>query len=185
MVQQMVAAAKPKMEAAIAHFTEELKTVRTGRANPAMLDGVMVSAYGSQMPLKQVATITSPEPQQLLVQPFDMGLLNDIRTAIMQAELGFNPSDDGRTLRIVIPALTAERREELVKRVGKMAEQTRISLRNIRGEIWEQIQKAQKEGQISEDNRDWGRDEIDKLTGEFNKKVEELVKEKEAEIRTV
>jgi ribosome recycling factor len=185
MVQQMVAAAKPKMEAAIAHFTEELKTVRTGRANPAMLDGVMVSAYGSQMPLKQVATITSPEPQQLLVQPFDMGLLNDIRTAIMQAELGFNPSDDGRTLRIVIPALTAERREELVKRVGKMAEQTRISLRNIRGEIWEQIQKAQKEGQISKDNRDWGRDEIDKLTGEFNKKVEELVKEKEAEIRTV
>jgi ribosome recycling factor len=185
MVQQMVAAAKPKMEAAIAHFVEELKTVRTGRANPAMLDGVMVSAYGSQMPLKQVATVASPEPQQLLVQPFDTSLMGDIRTGIMQAELGFNPSDDGRALRIIIPPLNAERREELVKKVGKMAEQTRISLRNVRGETWDHIQKAQREAVISEDNRDWGRDEIDKVTAEFNKKVEELVKEKEAEIRTV
>ncbi|HSI21288.1 MAG TPA: ribosome recycling factor [Verrucomicrobiae bacterium] len=185
MVQQMVSAAKPKMDAAIAHFGDELKTVRTGRANAAMLDGVMVSAYGSMMPLKQVATVTSPEPQQLMVQPFDAGLLNDIRVGIVQADMGFNPSDDGRTLRIVIPPLTAERREELVKKVGKMAEQTRITLRNIRAEVWEHVQKAQKDGQISEDNRDWGRDEIDKVTGEYNKKVEALVKEKEVEITTV
>lgn len=185
MVQDMVSAARPKMDAALAHFVEELKTIRTGRANAAMLDAVMVSAYGSVMPLKQVATVTTPEPQQLMVQPFDTGLLNDIRTAIVQADLGFNPSDDGRSLRIVIPPLTAERREELVKKVGKMAEETRISLRNVRGEIWEQIQKAQKAGEISEDNRDWGRDEIDKLTAEYNKRVEEAVKEKEAEIRHV
>jgi ribosome recycling factor len=185
MVQDMVSAARPKMDAALAHFVEELKTIRTGRANAAMLDGVMVSAYGSMMPLKQVATVTSPEPQQLMVQPFDAGLLGEIRTAIVQADLGFNPSDDGRTLRIVIPPLTAERREELVKKVGKMAEETRISLRNVRGEIWEQIQKSQKAGEISEDNRDWGRDEIDKVTAEYNKKVEEEVKEKEAEIRHV
>lgn len=185
MVQDMVSAARPKMDAALAHLAEELKTIRTGRANAAMLDSVMVSAYGSMMPLKQVATVNTPEPQQLMVQPFDTGLLNDIRTAIVQADLGFNPSDDGRTLRITIPPLTAERREELVKKVGKMAEETRISLRNIRGEIWDQIQKSQKAGEISEDNRDWGRDEIDKVTAEYNKKVEDEVKEKEAEIRHV
>lgn len=185
MVQPMVAAARPKMDAAITHLAEELKTIRTGRANAAMLDTVMVSAYGSQMPLKQVASVTSPEPQQLMIQPFDAGLIGEIRTAIVQADLGFNPSDDGRALRIVIPALTTERREELIKKVGKIAEETRISLRNVRGEIWEEIQKAQKAGEISEDNREWGRDEIDKITAEYNKKVEEHVKEKEAEIRHV
>jgi ribosome recycling factor len=185
MVQEMVAAARPKMDAAIAHFTEELKTVRTGRANVAMLDGVTVSAYGSMVPLKQIASVMAPEPQQLLIQPYDTSQLADIRTAIVQADMGFNPSDDGRALRIVIPPLTSERREELIKKVGKMAEETRITIRNVRGDIWDQIQKAQKDAQISEDNRDWGRDEIDKTTAEYNKKVEELVKEKEGELRTV
>lgn len=185
MVQQMVAAAKPKMDAAISHFTDELKTIRTGRANAAMLDGVMVNAYGSMMPLKQVATVASPEPQQLMVQPFDTSLLPDIRTAIVQADLGFNPSDDGRALRIIIPPLTSERREELIKKVGKLAEGARIAVRNVRGEIWDHIQKAQKDAEISEDNREWGRSEIDTITSDYNKKVEELVKEKEAEIRTV
>jgi len=185
MIQDLVKPAHTKMEAALHHFTEELKTVRTGRANAAMLDTVMVSAYASMLPLRQVATITTPEPSQLSVQPFDAGLLPDIRKAIVDAELGFNPSDDGRTLRIVIPPLTAERREELVKKVGKMAETARIAVRNVRGEIWESIQEAQKEGEISEDNRDWGRTEIDTITAEFNKKIEEVVKEKETEIRTV
>lgn len=181
----MVEAAKPRMETALAHFSDEIKTVRTGRASASMLDSVMVPYYGTMSPLKQMATITSPEPQQLLIQPFDSNALNDIRMGIQQAELGFNPSDDGRVLRITIPPLTAERREELAKKVHKMAEEARIVLRNIRGEIWEEIQKAQKAGEISEDNRDWGRDEIDKMTAEFNKKVEETAKEKEAEIRTI
>jgi ribosome recycling factor len=185
MVQQMVAAARPKMDAALAHFADELKTIRTGRASVAMLDSVMVSYYGSQVPLKQVATLTTPEPTQIFIQPFDAGSLNDIRTAIQQADLGFNPSDDGRTLRIIIPPLTADRREELVKKVHKISEEARISIRNIRGEVWDIIQKSQKEGEISEDNRDWGRDEIDKMTAEYNKKIEEAVKEKEVEIRTI
>ncbi len=185
MVQPMVAAAKPKMDMALSHFAEELKTVRTGRANAAMLDNVMVSAYGSQMPLKQVATVASPEPQQLLIQPFDATLIPEIRAGILQADMGFNPSDDGRAVRIAIPALTEDRREELIKKIGKMAEEARISLRNVRGDIWEQIQKAQKNGEISEDNRDWGRDEIDKVTADYNKKIEEHVREKEAEIRHV
>ena len=185
MVQQMVGAAKPKMEAALGHFTDELKTVRTGRANAAMLDGVLVPYYGTMTPLKQMATVTSPEPQLLVIQPFDGNALNDIRMGIQQAELGFNPTDDGRVLRISVPPLTSERREELVKKIHKMAEEARIAIRNIRGEIWEDVQKAQKAGDISEDNRDWGREEVDKITADFNKRVEEAVKEKEAEIRTV
>ncbi len=185
MVQDLLKPAKPKMETALQHFVEELKTVRTGRANAAMLDGVMVLYYGSMVPLRQMATIASPEPSQLLIQPFDAAALPDIRKSIVDADLGFNPSDDGRSLRIVIPAPTAERREELVKKVGKMAEAARISVRNIRAEIWEAIQKAQKESLISEDNRDWGRDEVDKIIAEYNKKIEEVVKEKEVEIRTI
>ena len=185
MVQPLITAAKPKMEAAISHFQDELKTLRTGRASSAMLDAVMVSYYGSVTPLKAIATVTSPEPSQLLIQPFDMSAIKDIREAIMQADLGFNPSDDGRTLRIVVPPLTAERREELVKRAGKMAEAAKVSIRTVRGSVWEEIQAMQKRAEISEDNRDYGRAEIDKLTGEFNKKVDELLKEKEAEVRTV
>src|SRR5690348_15520054 len=131
MVQQMVAVARPKMDAALTHFTDELKTIRTGRASVAMLDSVMVSYYGSQVPLKQVANLTTPEPTQILIQPFDAGSINDIRAAILQADLGFNPSDDGRTLRIVIPPLTADRREELVKKAHKTSEEARISIRNI------------------------------------------------------
>lgn len=182
MVQEMVAAARPKMEATLQHLTEELKTVRTGRASAQMLDGVMVMYYGTQTHLKQLATINVPEPTQILIQPFDANAVSDIVTAIRSAELGFNPTDDGRSVRITVPPLTAERREELAKKVGKMAEAARISVRTIRGDIWEDIQKAQKAAEISEDNREWGRDEIDKLTGEYNKKIEEIAKVKEGEI---
>ncbi len=181
----MVAAAKPKMEAAVAHFTEELKSVRTGRATTQMLDGVMVSYYGSMAPLRQMATISVPEPTQLLIQPFDANALSDIRQGVEQAQLGFSLSDDGRVLRVVIPPLTSERRDEMVKKVGKLAEEARISVRTARGEGWEKIQESQKKGEITEDNRDWGREELDKVVGEFNKRIEELAKEKEVELRTV
>jgi len=185
MVQDLVAAAKPKMEAALTHFVEELKTVRTGRANAAMLDSVMVVAYGTMGPLRQVATITIPEATQILVQPFDPSTIPAIRTGIEEAQLGFNPSDDGRVLRLMVPPLTSERREEYVKKVGKMAEETRIAVRNIRGDVWEHIQKLQKDAEISEDNRDWGRSELDKVTADFNKRIEETAKAKENELRTV
>lgn len=173
------------MEAAISHFVDELKTVRTGRASVNMLDGVMVDYYGTPTPLKAVASITVPEAAQILIQPFDPKLIAEIRNAIVQADLGFNPSDDGRVLRLSVPSLTSERREELVKMIGKMAETARVAVRNIRGEAWEEIQKTEKAGDISQDNRDWGRDELDKITGDFNKRIESSTKEKEAEIRTV
>lgn len=185
MVEQMVAAAKPKMESALEYFQNELKTVRTGRASAGMVEHVTVSYYGTPTPLKALATLTVPEATQILITPFDASSVKEIVNAIRDANLGFNPSDDGRTIRLNIPPLTAERREELVKMVGKMGEEARIAIRQIRGKVWEDIQKAQKDSVITEDNRDWGRDEIDKITGEFNKKIETAVKEKEAEIRTV
>ena len=185
MVQDMVNVAKPKMEAAYTHFLSEAKTLRTGAASAQLVDHIMVPYYGSMTPIKALASITTPEPQQILITPFDAGSINDIRQGIIQAELGLNPSDDGRVMRINIPPLTTERREELVKKLNKMAEEARISVRTARGESWETIQEAQKKSEISEDNRDYGRDALDKMTSEFNKKIEETTKEKETEIRTV
>ncbi|MEI6478203.1 MAG: ribosome recycling factor [bacterium] len=185
MVEQMVASAKPKMEAAVEHLLSELKTLRTGRASAQMLDSVQVVYYGTQTPLKALANLTVPEPTQILIQPFDASAVKDIVTAIKDSGLGFNPSDDGRSIRLIVPPLTAERREELVKMAHKMGEESRISIRQIRGKVWDEIQKAQKDSEITEENRDWGRDEIDKLTADHNKKIEQAIKDKEAEIRTV
>jgi ribosome recycling factor len=185
MVQEMVAKAKPLMDAAVAHFIQELKSIRAGRASATILDSVMVSYYGVPTALKQVATVTIPDATQILVQPFDITLIPALRTAIQEAELGLNPSDDGRMLRLSVPPMTSDRREEYIKKVGKMAEAARVNVRTIRGDIWEHIQKAQKDALISEDNRDWGRAEIDKVTGEYNKKIEVLTKEKETELHTV
>lgn len=184
-VKSVVASVRPKMDAAVQHLVEELKTVRTGRANAAMLDQVVVPYYGAMTPLKQMANITVPEPMQLLIQPFDAQAFGDIRLALVNAELGVSMSDDGRVLRLTIPALTQERREEMAKKVGKLAEEARISVRNIRGEVWDKVQSAQKASEISEDNREWARDELDKVTSEYNKKIEELMKAKEEEVRTI
>jgi ribosome recycling factor len=185
MVQDMVNSAKPKMEAALSHFQSEMKNIRAGRASAQMLDSVVISYYGTPTPLKGLATITTPDAAQILIQPFDVAIVKEINNAISLSDLGFNPSDDGRVVRINVPPLTADRREELVKKIGKTAEAARVSVRAVRGDVWEEIQKSQKDGVISEDNRDWGRAEIDKLTAEYNKKIEQMTKDKEVEIRTV
>lgn len=185
MVQDIVNQAKPRMELAFKHYLEELKTVRTGRVSPNIFDSVMVTYYGVQTALKQLATVSVPDATQIVIQPFDSNAINDIRVAIQNSEYGFNSSDDGRVLRISVPPLNAERREDLVKKIGKISEEARVAIRNIRGEIWEEVQKAEKNAEISEDNRDWGRAELDKLAGEFNKKIETEMKEKEAEVRVV
>ena len=154
--------------------------MRTGRASAQMLDGIVVTYYGTPTPLKALATVNAPEPSQILIQPFDANAIKAIREAIVEAELGFNPSDDGRVLRISVPPLTGERREELIKRAGKMLEAAKIAVRNVRGEVWEHIQKLQKDGEISEDLRDQGRGDVDELTAEYNKKLETATKEKKS-----
>ncbi len=177
--------AKPQLAAALSHYEDELRTVRTGRANTAMLDGVKVLCYGSLMPLNQIASVNTPEATQLTVQPFDKGNIAAIRTAIADADLGFNPTDDGNLVRIIIPALTTERREVLVKQVHGLGETARVSVRGIRAGLREAVEKAKKEGGASEDQRDWAFEHIEKMVSDTNKTIETMTKEKEQELRTI
>ena len=155
--------------------------VRAGRANPASLDVVNVSYYGSLTPLKQLATISVPEARQLLIKPFDKGALSDIEKAIVAANLGYNPSNDGETIRIVIPELTEERRKELVKQVKALAEEGKVSIRNIRHDGLEEVKKLE----ISDDEKKGIEKDIQDLVNDYNKKIESLLKEKEQELLTV
>jgi ribosome recycling factor len=177
--------APSQFQAAIEHFDAELKTVRTGRANVAMLDSVRAVVYGSPMPLNQVATITTPEASQLLVTPFDSSNVTAIRTAITDANLGFNPSDDGRAVRIIIPALTTDRRKELVKQVNKLAEEARISVRGVRAKLRDDVEKGKKDGSVSEDQQSWAFDKIQKHVDDTNHKIDDLAKAKETDLLTV
>lgn len=175
-----------RFEAAVKRFEEELRKVRTGRAHPDMLDGLMVMAYGAQMPLKQVASVTAPEPDQILVTPFDPANIQDIALAIRNdSTLGFNPSDDGRNVRVPVPALTEERRREIVKSLGDKAEQARIGLRGIREE-------ARKAAKLQKEAKAYGDDElkriekaIDDEMSKYNARIDAVMKDKEAEIMTI
>ena len=168
-----------KMKKSIESYENRLKTVRAGRANPSSLDGVVVSYYGTPTPLKQLATISVPEATQLLIKPFDKGCLKDIEKAIF--DLGYTPNNDGETIRIVIPALTEERRKELTKQVKKMAEDAKISIRNIRHDGIEEAKKME----APEDEVKGAEDRIQDLVNEYNKKIDTILKEKEQELLTV
>ncbi len=175
-----------KMTGALEHFEEELKKVRTGRAHPSMLDSVMAEVYGAKMPLNQVANITAPEPQQLLVTPFDPGNITAIVTAIRDDQsLGFNPSDDGRVIRVPVPALTEERRKQLVKQTSEKVEEARIALRNVRQDALKDAKAKKQAKELSEDDEKRVEKEIDKLMGDMQEKLEELFKAKEKDILTI
>ncbi len=170
-----------KMKGALANLEKRFTTVRAGRANPSSLDGVVVDYYGSMTPLKSLATISVPEATQLLIKPFDKGCLNSIEKAIIAANLGYNPSNDGETIRIVIPALTEERRRELTKQVKAMAEDAKVSIRNIRHEANEKIEKME----LSEDVEKGMMKEVQDLVNEYNKDIDNTYKDKEKELMTV
>lgn len=170
-----------KMDKAIATLEKRFTTVRAGRANPSSLDGIMVEYYGSMTPLKQLATISVPEARQLLIKPFDRGCLKDIEKAILASNLGYNPGNDGETIRIIIPELTEERRRELVKQVKALAEETKVAIRNIRREGLENVSKLE----VSEDEEKGLEKDIQDIVNEYNKKVEAKLKEKEEELLTV
>lgn len=160
----------------------DLARVRTGRASVALLEGIRVEAYGSLMPLAQVASLAAPEPRLLTVQPWDTSLIGEIEKAILKSDLGLTPANDGKVIRLPIPALTTERRKELVKMVKKMAEEAKVALRNIRRDANEQIKKLKNDKQISEDDAHRATDEVQKITDEFIKKVDGLAADKEKEI---
>lgn len=183
---QIAAEAKTKLQNAVEYFQDELKKLRTGRAHPSMLDGIMVQAYGTPMPLIQVASITVPEPQLLQITPFDPNNLQAIAAAIRENQaLGLNPMDDGRVVRVPIPALTTERRQQIVKQLGEKAEETMITMRNIRHDALKQADQAKKDKTMSEDDVNRLQKQVDDLMAEHKSQVEQLAKEKESDIMSI
>lgn len=176
---------REKMETAIQAFTRNLATVRAGRANPSILDNVFVDYYGAPTPLNQLAQVGAPEPRLLVITPFDKTAVGEIEKAILKADLGLSPSNDGNVIRINIPALTEERRKELTKVVGKYAEESRIQVRNIRRDANDQLKKLEKEATITEDELRINQDQVQNETDGFIEKIDTLVTEKEAEILEV
>lgn len=176
---------KPKMEAVIEDFRRKLANFRTGRATVGLLDSVMVDYYGTPTPLNQMASVAVPEPQLLTVQPWDTTQLGVVEKAITQANLGMNPSNDGKMIRVPIPALNEERRKQLAKQVSEVAEDHRIAIRNVRHSSNDALKKLAKDKAISEDEERGGFDEVQKLTNTFIAKLDELAKNKETEIMSV
>ncbi len=170
-----------KMDKTMESLGKKFATVRAGRANPSSLDGIMVEYYGVMTPLKQLATISVPEARQLLIKPFDRSCLGAIEKAILSSNLGYNPGNDGETIRIVIPELTEERRIELTKQVKALAEEAKVSVRNIRREAMEDVEKLE----LPEDEEKGMEKDIQDLVNEYNKKIENDLKEKENELLTV
>jgi len=177
--------AKRRMEGAVRNLTNELASVRTGRASTALLDRVSVDAYGSRMPLTQLATVQAPEPRMLTVQPYDRSLMKTVEKALMESDLGLTPSNDGQVIRLPIPQLTEERRKELVRLVHKMAEEARIAVRNVRRDVLNELKRAERDGDVSRDELARAQDEMQKLTDSEVKAVDELMHRKEAEIMEV
>jgi ribosome recycling factor len=177
--------ARPRMEAVIEDVRRKLATVRTGRAAVSLLDNVMVEYYGTPTPLSQMASVHVPEPQMLTVQPWDQTQLGAIEKAIRAADLGLNPSNDGKLVRIPIPPLTEERRKQLAKQVHEIAEEHRTAIRNIRRDSNDRLKKLLKDKTISEDNERDGLEEIQKMTNTYIGKIDELMKTKETEILSV
>jgi len=176
---------RTRMEEALEAIRREFSTVRTGKATPALLDSVRVEAYGSQMPLNQVATINTPESSMIMVQPFDKSLLVDIEKAIMMSDLGLNPMNDGNVIRVPVPPLNEERRKEFVKILHKMAEEGRISVRHARRTVRDQIHDLVKNHDIGEDEARRREDQLEKLTHEYSDKIEALLKVKEEEVMAI
>jgi ribosome recycling factor len=176
---------RPRMEAAVEDLRKRLATVRTGRAVVSLLDPVVVDYYGTPTPLNQMASIHVPEPQTITVQPWDQTQLKAIEGAIRSADLGLNPSNDGKLVRVPIPALTEERRRQLAKQVHEFAEEHRTAVRNVRRDANERLKKLLKDKTISEDAERDGLEEIQKLTNAFIGKIDELAKNKEQELMSV
>lgn len=184
-VEKVLKETKPKMEAVIEDLKRKLANVRTGRATVGLLDGVMVDYYGTPTPLNQMASIAVPEPQMLTVQPWDISQIGAVEKAIIAANLGLNPSNDGKMIRLPIPPLNEERRKQLARQVHEIAEDHKIAIRNIRHQSNDALKKMLKEKAISEDDERYGLEEVQKLTNIYTSKTDELAKNKEQEIMKV
>ncbi len=177
--------AEERMKKAVASYRRELATLRAGRANPSLLDRVTVDYYGAPTPLNQMANISVPEARLLLIQPYDKSVIGDIEKAIQKAELGLSPSNDGDVIRIAIPALTEERRKELVKLVKKYTEEGKVAVRNIRRDANDELKKLEKNGDMTEDDLRHYNDEVQKLTDRYVAEIDSIASDKEKEIMEV
>lgn len=183
MIEEIKENAQKKMEKSLNLLTQELSQLRTGRASPALLEGIKVEYYNSMLPLNQVASISIPEPRLIVIQPWDKTVLPNIEKAIFKSAIGLTPNNDGNVIRLPIPPLTTERREELIKLSQRIGEEAKVAIRNIRREANNEIKRAAKDKKISEDESYKGQEEIQKITDEFIEKVEEVLNKKEKEIR--
>lgn len=185
MSEKLLKETREKMEHAAKAYSKNLATVRAGRANPALLDSIQVEYYGALTPLNQLASISVPEARLLVVTPFDKSSISDMDKAIQKADLGLTPANDGNVIRLAIPALTEERRKELVKVVGKYAEESKVQIRNIRRDTNDQLKKDEKAGDLTEDDLRAYQEDVQNETDKYIKKIDDLTKEKEQEIMEV
>lgn len=176
---------KEKMEKCLDALNRDYKAVRAGRANPAILDRVTVDYYGTPTPINQMAAISVPEPRMLMIQPWDASTLKDIEKAINTAEIGINPSNDGKVIRLAFPALTEERRKELVKDISKRGEEAKVAVRNVRRDAMDDIKKLKKNNEITEDDQKNGEKKLQDITDNYIKQIEEMVKKKEDEVLSI
>lgn len=174
--------AEDRMEKAVQVFHSQLQGLRTGRATPALIDSIRVDYYGSPTPLKQIANISVPEPQQILIRPFEVSIIGEINKAIQASDVGMAPNSDGRVIRLNVPPLSTERRKQLVGRVKELAEEARVSIRNIRRDANKHADQAQKDKTMSEDERDTCKDEVQKFTKKYEGKVNDQATAKEKDI---
>ncbi len=185
MVKDVLKQAEEKMKATVEHFRKELAGVKAGRATPALLDKVHADYYGTSTPVSQMATISAPEPRVLIIDPWDKSAMKAIEKAILTSDLGLNPNNDGKVIRLNLPPLTAERRKELVKTISKRAEEERVILRNQRRDSLEQLKKLQKDKHISEDDLKRAETDVQKLTDKFIKELDHVLETKEKEVLEV
>ncbi|GEL06688.1 ribosome recycling factor [Salisediminibacterium halotolerans] len=185
MSKEVLKQAEERMNKSIESFQQQLATLRTGRANPSILDRVQVEYYGMMTPLNQLSSISVPEGRMLLIQPFDKSVISEIEKAIQKADLGLSPSNDGNVIRISVPALTEERREEIVKYVGRYAEEAKVAVRNVRREANDELKKMEKSNELTEDGLRRAQDDVQKLTDKMIAKIDDTAKAKEEDIREI
>ena len=184
-IEEFLADAKRRMDRSIEATHTEFNSIRTGRASPALLDRISIDYYGTPTPLKRLATISAPEPRMLTVQPFDPGSLKTIERAIQESDLGLTPSNDGKLIRLPIPALTEERRKELVKVVRRVAEDGKVAIRNVRRDVMQHLRELVVKGEVGDDEERRAEQQVQKITDEHTKSIDELLKVKESEIMEV
>jgi len=184
-IEDFLADAKRRMDKSIESTHHEFNSIRTGRASPALLDRITIDYYGTQTPLKSLASISAPEPRLLVVQPFDPGAIKGIERAVQESDLGLTPSNDGKVVRLPIPALTEERRKDLVKVVRRVAEEGKVAIRNVRRDIMQHLKELVVNGDVGDDEERRAEQQVQKITDDHTKSIDDLLKVKEAEIMEV